>query len=363
MNLRRSIKLLALGILLATIACASLQASQTDETAQKAYELRMDGKADEAKALLEKALSDDPGNAAAHYELARTHLYLATGNPPQLEEQLRSAQSAIEKAVELEPDSAVYALLQGHVAFFHAYMSLKSGGEGAKEKFAKVCSAFERAARNKPGNSTPMLYLVEIYGSLPEEMGGDKAKAEKCAEKLDGLDAVCAAKARSILLPEDTDRIAYWKQVLEKHAGNAAVLEELGKACFCDEKFDEGVRYIEKAIKADPARKYLILDLARVHLFRVMRGLGDKEASLNASSSAAARYLETNPLPPLKAYTLGIMSKIKRGMGDEDGSAKMREEAARIDPNFSKASAIPRAELFMPPGKLPADHRYLLRPF
>ena len=39
------------------------------------------------------------------------------------------------------------------------------------------------------------------------------------------------AKARSILMPEDVDRVDYWQEVLKNHEGNVDVLEELGKAC------------------------------------------------------------------------------------------------------------------------------------
>lgn len=57
----------------------SCTGQESDNTVQKAYELRMQGKVDEAKTLLEEAISKNPTNAAAHYELARIQLHRALG--------------------------------------------------------------------------------------------------------------------------------------------------------------------------------------------------------------------------------------------------------------------------------------------
>ena len=50
-----------------------------DKTVQKAYELRKQGQVDKAKTLLDIAISKNPNNAAAHYELARVQLHRALG--------------------------------------------------------------------------------------------------------------------------------------------------------------------------------------------------------------------------------------------------------------------------------------------
>ena len=105
------------------------------------------------------------------------------------------------------------------------------------------------ALKLKPDYRQAMLYLVEIYGTLPEDKGGDKSKAEQYAKKLEGMDEVYGAKARWILLPEGTNRVDYWQKVMKNHEGNTDVLEEMGKAYLGADDVNDAVLCFEKAIK------------------------------------------------------------------------------------------------------------------
>ncbi len=58
--------------------------------------------------------------------------------------------------------------------------------------------------------------LVEFFGGLPAEMGGDPEKAEKYANELEVADVIAGAKAREILMPEDADYVAFWEDIIEK---------------------------------------------------------------------------------------------------------------------------------------------------
>jgi tetratricopeptide (TPR) repeat protein len=348
---------------LAVVGRSPLEAAEPDDVSKQAYELRMKGDATAAKALLEQALAENNEDAAAHFELARVHAHLATGNPRKLKEHVEGALQSIRKAVKLKPVDAAYLLFQGHVEFFHAYLSMHEGETGVQERVEQLCGTFERAVAAGPDSPTPRLYLVEIYGTLSGEMGGDRAKAEIHARKLENLDAVLHAKARSILLPEGADRVEFWKGILKEHEGDADVLEELGKACLLGGKYHEGAGYLEQAIKSGTKKEILLLDLARFHLLKVMHGEGPKEAALAAAEKAARRYLDTKPSPPMRAYALEILAKIKFGMDDKESVARLREEAAKIDPHHSKAFGIPNQMLFSAPGQVPTGHRYLLRPF
>jgi len=355
------IKVLVAMVALAAVAAGILPAAEAGETVLKAYELRMAGKAADAKTLLEAAIAENPKNAAAHFELARTMFHMGLADPSSIAPKMEKGQELIRKAIELEPENPTYILFGGYVAFMHAYMSMKEGGADTREKVGRICSLFEKAAKTRTDYLAPMLYLVEIYGILPEEMGGDKAKAEELAGELEKKDAVFGAKARSLLLPDDADKVAYWKKVLAKHAGNADVLEELGKAYLYNENVAEGSACLEKAIEADPGRKVLILDIARYHIMTVMQGAGSKEEALKAAEKAAKRYLETDPIPPMRAYALEILAKVKFGMEDEDAVKELREQASRIDPFHSKASGVPCVELFLPPDEVSHSHKYLFR--
>jgi len=340
--------------------------AELDSTVQKAYELRMDGKAEQAKELLAKAISENPTNAAAHYELARTNLHMGLGNPRKLQESIGEAQQSIEKAVENEPNNVIYTFFKGHIASFQAYYSLMTGDQPdtTKENYARVCAVFESALKLKPDYYQAMLHLVEIYGILPEDKGGDKSKAEHYAKQLEEKDEIFGAKAKSILLPEEADRVEYWQNVLKEHKGNADVLVELGRAHLYKDEVEEGVSCFKQAMTIDPQRSILLLDIGRYHLYKAMRDEKLMDQELPLAQEAFNKYLSSEPTtPPLEAYTLELLAKIKWGMGDNEAVAQLRERARTIDPYHSKASGVPSPELFVPPGQISYNHRYLFRPF
>jgi len=351
-------------VLAATLAAGNpLQGDEQDDAVQKAFALRMEGKAEEAKALLEEILSANPQNGAALFELARTGLHIGLGRPRDMVGSFQeSVKAPIDKAASLDPKNSQYALFAAHMAFMSTYMSMKGPGWQVKENVAKMCAAYESAFAIDPDDLRPMLCLVEIYGVLPENMGGDKAKAEVYAAKIEKQDAVFGAKARSLLLDDEANRIDYWRTVLEKHENNADVLEELGKACLYGEEFDEGAKYLDRAIDADGKRNFLLLDLGRFHLIRVMRDESAKEAALPVAEAALKRYLDTDPIGPLEAYTYELLAKIEMGRGEKGGIEEMRKKANAIDPFHSMASGLPSLELFVPPGEAYSGHRYLFRP-
>lgn len=356
-------------VVLAALALggSAAAAPNPDDTVEKAYELRMAGKADEARAILEKKIADDPKDAAARFELARTNLHIGLGGGfggmrEMVEQFEESMKQPIDKAAALDPENKNYAILAADFAFLHAYMSMKGGGADLAPRVESMCAAYEKVLAIDPGNLRALLCLAEIYGVLPEHMGGDKAKAEDYAKEIEKKDAVFGAKARSILLPGDADRIAYWRTILEKHEGSADVLEELGKACLSEGKVEEGAKYIEKAIAADPKKKFLLLDLGRYHLLTVMMEQSEKETALPAAQKAVEQYLETDPINPLKAYSFELMAKIEYGKDNRSGIDAMRKKSRAIDPFCSNAMGLPSLDLFVPPGKDLVGHRYLFRP-
>ena len=63
---------------------------------------------------------------------------------------------------------------------------------------AKARAAYESALRLKPDYCEAALYLVELHASLPKNMGGDKAIAERYTKQLEESDPIPGAKARSM---------------------------------------------------------------------------------------------------------------------------------------------------------------------
>ncbi len=361
--LKRQFLLISLFVSVASLGFWSCVRQELDETVQKAYELRMNGKADSAKVLLEQAISEDSTNALAHYELARTKQHMALGNPRQLANLIKDAHHSIERATEHDPDNVIYAFFAGGSSSLQAYISLQRGQPDAKEKYAKACSVYESVLKLKPDYHEAMLYLVEIYGVLPEDKGGDKSKAEQYAKQLEEMDEVFGAKAREILLPPEVDVIEYWEQVLERHEGNANVLERLGKAYLYKREVEAGAKCFKEAVRIDPEKNTLFLDLARYHIMTVMGDEKLKDTALPLAEEAINRYLRSEPIPPLEAYTLGLLAKVKWGMGDNEGADELGRKAEAMDPYHSKAMGVPSPDLFVPPGEISHNFGYFSRPF
>jgi len=358
----------AITVLLMVLSIAGQQTAQTpltEDVAQKAYEMRMAGNASGARTLLEKALSKNPDNAPGQYELARTLIYIGTGEMTQLEETIAKALAAIRKARKLDPENPAYALVAGRIVFFQAYMALHGREPDAKKKLAKACKVFEEVLALKSDFHEVMLYLVEIYGVLPEAMGGDKVKAEEYAEKLEKLeklDPVFGAKARIILRRDKENHVDYWKKFLAEHKDHPDALIELGRAYLFDEKAEEGARLFEIVVKIDPGRSWLLLDLGRYHVMTAMSGEEKGDAALSRAEKVLRKYLDTKPIVPLHAFTLGLLARIRRGLKDNEGYKTLTEQARKLDPHYSKAMGTPSLLMFVPPGEIPRHHRYLFRP-
>lgn len=345
---------------LCVLAGAANGETNSKNAAADAYKLRMQGKVNDAKAILEQAIRENPHNAAAHYELARTSFYMVLHpNPQSKEDRITEAQQSIEKAIESDPNNVIYPFFEGHIALLQYYMS------PTKENAARLCGAFESALKLKPDYRQAMLYLVEIYGTLPEDKGGDKSKAEQYAKKLEGIDEVFGAKARWILLPGDTNRVDYWRKVLKNHQGNTDVLEEMGKAYLGADDVNNAVLCFEKAIKIAPEKSFLFMDLSIYYTWAAM-GAGDnselRQKAITAGDAAVTRYLDSNPVLPMRAYALGVQYKYKSHSGHKEQADEILKKAKELDPYFSMATGAPNPDLFIAIDEIPHSHRYLFRP-
>jgi tetratricopeptide (TPR) repeat protein len=323
----------------------------------------MNGKLDEAEQLLAEMLAENPDDAAGNYELARLMIHKGLGNR-EIVTLLPEAWETINRAVEKDSESVVYQLFAGRVGFMFAYMGMKQGGSEVAEKMAACCEAFEAVLRLKPDHKATRLNLVELYGSLPEEWGGDSTKAVAHMSELAMRDEVYGMKARSVL---EEVSVADWKALLDKHPGNTEVLEELGKAHLGVDDVSAAAQCFEAAVKIDPSEIILFLDLGRYHVYSALHAMRSENEELQMTHLAAAepairRYLEVENRTPMKAYALGTLAKVKRGMDEKDEMERLGEEAEALDPYYSKASGCPGPELFTPPGELHEGHRYMLRP-
>jgi tetratricopeptide (TPR) repeat protein len=353
---------------LCVLAWAGEGATEPKKVAADAYKLRMEGKVDDANSLLERAVRENPRDAAAYYELARTRVYMALGklgDMKKFQERIEDARQSIVKAIENDPNNVIYPFFEGHIAMLKAYPSWMQNQPDTKEKMGKACEAFESALKLKPDYRQAMLYLVEIYGTLPEDKGGDKSKAEQYVKQLEGMDKVFGAKARSVLLPGEANRVDYWQNVLKDNEGNADVLEELGKAYLGIDDVNDATLCFEKAVKINPEKTLLFMDLSIYHTWAAL-GAGDnselRQRAITAGDAAVTRYLDSKPILPMQAYALGVQYKYKAHSGHKEQADELLKRTEALDPYFSKATGAPNPDLFIPPDEISHNHRYLFRP-
>lgn len=327
-------------------------ANKNDSEVLKAYELRIKGKVDASVDLLNDIIKNNPQNAAAHFELARTLNYMNLRGSTEADEHLKTA-------LKEDPGNIVYAYYNAKNCFLKAYIAMQTGGDNAKDLIGDVCNEFIKVLVLQPDYSEALMYLVEIYGMLPEEMGGDKTKAEEYTKQLEKMDKFYGAKARLVLMPEGTDMVKYWKNYIIENGEDCVSLKELGVSQLFNDNINGAKESFNKAISLDKSQNIRLLDLSRFHQMKVMQNRDAAEKELPEAKKYIEEYLasEPVPIPPLQAFSLGMLAKIEMFSGNNESAQELMEKAKALDPYFSRASAIPEASLFEPPNKIDQHFR------
>jgi len=331
---------------------------QNEKVVLDAYQLRVNGKVDEAKDQLDLILKEDSTNALAHFEMARTLNYMNMMGSEQADRHLS-------KALELDPGNVIYAYYNAGNCFLKAYIALQRGSDNAKTFVNKSCEEFVNVLELEPNYTEALMYLVEFYGILPPNLGGDKTKAEKYAQQLEGLDKFYGAKARLVMMPEGTDMVEYWQKYISENGESCKALKELGVACIFKDDIEGAKKHFEKAMNLDKSQNIRLLDLARYHQMKVMQSRDAAAEELPKSKVYIEQYLETTPapIPPMRAYALGMLAKAEMFMQNQEESQKLLEAAEVLDPYFSRAFGIPSLALFEPPTEINHHFSSFFSPF
>jgi tetratricopeptide (TPR) repeat protein len=327
-----------------------------DHQVMKAFQLRMSGKVDQAKSLLDSIVAHDSTNAMAWYELARLNHYMLTGGGKVTVDLIGFC---IDKAVKLEPKNVTYAYYKALSGFLNAFMAMQTQQqEMIKPRIQQTCKDFERVLALKPDYFEAMLYLVDIFGMLPVDMGGDSLRGGYYAEKLTALNPYFGAKAKSDMLPDSVDRVAYWTNLLSKDSHNPDLLTETGVACLMKDDPGAAEAHFKKAMRSDPSKNWLLLDLARYSVYKVMQDKELTKSELPVARKYFNEYLDSKPEPvvPMMAYAKGWLVRVEKFLGNNERSEELQKEAIALDPYFSRVTGIPALLLFDPPDQV--THHY-----
>jgi len=105
-------KCLVLIVLMQSFVSFSLFAQDNTDSILAAYEHRMNGNVEMAKAIINKVLENDPTNALAHFEMART-----------VKDQRKSYH--IEKALLYDSENLMFRFFQANLHMLDAYKAMK----------------------------------------------------------------------------------------------------------------------------------------------------------------------------------------------------------------------------------------------
>lgn len=312
-----------------------------------AYQKRMEGKVDSVRKTFNP--NEQDRNPMNHYELARIKRHCIVGGAEEnLNSYLYSANLSI------RGNHNVITL------FFHAESMLfveknkaKLGEDLRDDNFYDpAIREFEWLLEMKPDYHAARLHLVDIYSHIPEDLGGDRNKAEMHAAELLNYDSVWAARAEAILLAGKEDLLDFWLRIAESHDDDPMLQQELGRAYVADGDVQNAERCFRKAMDLERERCILLVDLARFHIKGLQRDQVRAPEHLAAAENYLLEYIRTDPVNPHKAWCYAKLSWLKDLAGETEEGNKLLEKAKQLDMRFSREEAPPSMLLFIPLGEV-----------
>lgn len=319
----------------------------------KAYELRMDGHTEEAINVLSKIITSDSTNALAHFEIARS-----------LENDKKT--DHIIKALDYDPKNLVYRFYQANLHMLEAYKAMKTNNKELITNNLNLCTeTLKSILAIKPDCKESLLFLIDIYGSLPEDMGGNMDMAKTYIKTLKSVDPLYAAQGELILKSKepDFDIVNHWKTYIDTNGDSNEALVKLGKAYLMTDNRVKAKECFNKVIKRDPEQVILHLDVARAHLYKAMRG-GDKhDEELNKFKENVHLYLNTPVKKPklIEAWCYGWLGMVEGRLGNNKLADEYIAKAEKLIPNYPRFTAIPTID--QPPNVVAYQYKSYFSPF
>ena len=284
-------------------------------------DLLSSGKADEAVALLQKAVTDSPNDAASYNLLCRA--YYSFGNWDQ-------AISAGEKSIAIDANNSMFHLWLGRSYGEKADSSSVFSAPGLAKK-ARV--EFETAVKLNPENVDARGDLSEFYVEAPGMMGGGTDKAEAQAQALEKLFPARAHWIRARIAEKKKDYPTAekeYREAIQSH-DNSATWLDIASYFRHRDRLPEMEDAINHAVdgRVDPPEA--LFEAAEM-LIRTGRNSGKATELLR-------KYLNSGHLveeaPAFKAhYQLGV---VLEKQGDKKAAAQEYSAALAMAKGFSRA--------------------------
>jgi len=307
-----------------------------EPAAAQGFELRMAGKTDKAKTLLEmRTLLNGRKNARDLFELARTHFFLGSFN---------LAYFAISDAVRIESDNPRTLYWHGLIAYSNNVSRYLINHSLDRIVTDEAIASLEKALAIDTDYHEARLMLIDILVRLRPEDGGDPQKALALAEDLEKRDRGWGALARGYALRPGTswdDVMVLADGVLAEEPENMGALLTKALGLIKARKPDEAELVVSKVYELDENRRALFLELAGGCVLPEHQELGKRTIE---------RFLGIPNLSiPEKAIGYSRMAAAFQAAGDKDSYDTWMKKANRLDPDFWKPALELPADIFLPP--------------
>ncbi|MBT8275177.1 MAG: tetratricopeptide repeat protein [Bacteroidia bacterium] len=319
----------------------------------KAYDLRMDGRTEEAITVLSEIIDSDPSNAMAHFELARS-----------LENDKKN--DHIIMALDYDPENLAYKFYQANLQMLEAYKGMKTNNKELITNNLDLCKeTLKSILAIKPDCKESLFFLIDIYGSIPEDMGGNIDMAEKYLKTLKDVDPLYAAHGELILKFKDgdVDMVKYWKDYIATIDDSNEAHIKLGKAYLMNNDMEKAKECFNTVMKSDPNQTILHLDVARAHLYTAMRGGDKSDEALQKFKENIQLYIDAEIKKPklIEAWCYGWLGMVESRQGNKELADMYAAKAEKLIPNYPRFTAIPSIDA--PPNVKTYKYKSYFSPF
>lgn len=273
---------------------------------------------DQAKDVLLKVVEKEPENAEANFLLCKVYFVLDDHD---------NSIKYGKKAVKLDDSQSEYHLWLGGA---HGMQAEKGSKLKALFRARRAKKEFAKAVKLDSTNLQARFSLMQYYLMAPGIAGGDKEKAKKQAEIMQGLDSCYGAWAWALVWQKENDfdkaETLLRKAVELDTSSDYRATHWLGVFLQEREKYTQAVELFEKLYNEHPDQMAALYQIGRTYVFA--------KDSLDKAERCFKQYLQVEPkknTPDWAAahWRLGMVYDLQ---GKTDLAIAELEKALKLDP-------------------------------
>ena len=338
-------------VFLAIISTGPGYPQEINETTLDAYNLRMNGKADSARIIIENYLEEDSTDAMVNYEYARTLFHITPLLRDSLNQTVYSKQDSINLSLAHKYVDRAIQSFPGNYRFYWAKIwipkirefkiSWDSLTEEAVLIYRENIGYLEKALELSPGNERLINSLSGYYFRLQNQ--GTVVDSLRLAELntlnrryFFGDDIYSEFRKFRITFGEEMqteNKIILCEQKLKKDSSNSNLTYILSRLYLENEEHGKALNIWKEAMKYNPElyREYLrtATGLYRFSWF-TYRELRPEYMQL--AKDVISAYIDEEPIVPYKIYALKQLALVYELNEENEQAEIIRKEAQKLDP-------------------------------